>query len=243
MLENMAFETVENLKTCRSFDDVTSTFSKACGFLGAKAFIICDIPAHAPPGRNEVYASGWDSAWEDRYASKNYGRWDPVPNHVYRTVNPFYWHEVGQSERKDSTGYHIMNEARYEFGMEDGYCIPIHGLHGTAGLVSVASDLQNWKLGEREDAILHLIGIYAFEAVRKLRQGLNSPGGGGPKLSPRELECTRWLAEGKTTWEMAKIMGIAQETVREYIKSASRKMETCTQAHLVARAHRLNLIH
>jgi LuxR family transcriptional regulator, quorum-sensing system regulator BjaR1 len=242
MLEKIAFETVASLKVCKSFDDVKSVFSAACEFLGTKAFIICDIPPSAAPGKNEVYTSGWDTAWELRYATLNYGQWDPVPQHVNRTIDPYFWRDVNALTAKDAMGYRIMNEARSEFGMRDGYCIPVHGLQGTAGLVSVASDLPNWDLSEHEQAVLHLVGIYAFEAVRKIR-GHTKPAGGGPRLSPRELECTRWLAEGKTTWEIAKIIGISQETVREYLKCAATKLNTCTQAHLVAKAHRMNLLH
>ncbi|MBY3123131.1 helix-turn-helix domain-containing protein [Rhizobium laguerreae] len=32
-------------------------------------------------------------------------------------------------------------------------------------------------------------------------------------LSPREKECLLWIAQGKTSWETAVIMGISENTV------------------------------
>jgi LuxR family quorum-sensing transcriptional regulator LasR len=34
-----------------------------------------------------------------------------------------------------------------------------------------------------------------------------------PKLTPRESECLKWTAQGKSTWEIAKIFGCSEATV------------------------------
>lgn len=39
-------------------------------------------------------------------------------------------------------------------------------------------------------------------------------------LSPRERECLLWVAEGKTAWETAVILGMLEHTVRCYLESA-----------------------
>jgi LuxR family transcriptional regulator, quorum-sensing system regulator BjaR1 len=241
MLEQHAFNAIELLRHCKSIEEVRTVYGNSCQFFGLSAFIICDIPPGAPPGEREVYTSGWDENWLARYVEKNYSAHDPIPNHVNRTVNPFYWQEAEKHSRLGPKSKLVMNEARSDFGMIDGYCVPIHGLQGISGVVSVATEMNKWELSEKEEAALHMISIYAYEAVRKIR-GSTSASGGGPKISPRELECIRWLAEGKTTWEIGTILGIAEGTVSKYIKSASIKFGTSTRAHLVARAHRFNYL-
>ena len=166
---------------------------------------------------------------------------DPIPNFVNRTINPYYWHEAAVHVQPDTLASRIMNEARSEFRMGDGLCIPIHGLKGVAGLVSIATELNHFNLSEQEDAALHMIGIYAYEAIRRLNPRSGSRDG-KPNLSKRESECIKWIAEGKTTWEIGVILGIAEDTARQYLRSAAQKLDTRTRAHLVSRAHRMNLL-
>jgi DNA-binding CsgD family transcriptional regulator len=63
-----------------------------------------------------------------------------------------------------------------------------------------------------------------------------------PRLSPREQECLRWIAQGKHTTEIASILGISGETVREYAKGIFRKLGTNSRAQAVARACALGIL-
>ncbi len=241
MLEQQAFDTIDQLRCATSLTEIKTVFGAAVDSFGANAFIICDIPPGSPAGSKEIHASGWHPEWEQRYLHERYSADDPIPNSVGVKSNPFYWQEAEQEYVKNDRAIKIMNEARSEFQMLGGYCVPIHGLRGIAGLVSVATDFKDWRLSEREDAALHIVSLYAYEAVRKLRSPHNF-GDGGPKLSRREVDCLQWIAEGKTTWEIGTILGISAHTVGEYISDAARKMGTHSRAHLVARALRHNII-
>jgi len=60
-------------------------------------------------------------------------------------------------------------------------------------------------------------------------------------LSPRELECLEWAAQGKSAWEIGCILGISRYTVASYLESAKEKLgvRTIVQAALrVAAAKR-----
>ena len=59
-----------------------------------------------------------------------------------------------------------------------------------------------------------------------------------PLLSPRERECLQWTAAGKTTWEIAAILCISQNTVDGYIASATRKLGAVNRTQAVAVALR-----
>jgi len=241
MFEKEAFEAIELLGKTDSVEDAKAIFSKAISNYGGSAFIICDIPAGAQAMPEDIHASGWNAQWQEKYVANGYVLNDPIPNYVNRTINPYYWHEAAVQVQPDTLPYHIMNEARSEFQMGDGICIPIHGLSGVAGLVSIATELNHLTLSEQENAALHMIGIYAYEAIRRLnpRRGFHDS---KPNLSRREAECIKWIAEGKTTWETGIILGIAEDTARQYLKSAALKLDTRTRAHLVSRAHRMNLL-
>jgi LuxR family transcriptional regulator, quorum-sensing system regulator BjaR1 len=241
MLEKLAFDAIDQLRDAKTLHSVKFAFSESLVQFGISSFIICDIPPDLPAGAREIHASGWNKQWEEKYLAQNYAAHDPIPNTVNVKAEPYYWREAAQLHNTNELASKIMNEARSEFRMNEGYCVPIHGFQRVAGLVSMASNEKQWSLSEREDAALHMISLYAYEAVRKIRGRANNDEG-GPKLSPREIETVKWVSVGKTSWEIGMILGITENTVSEYIKTASRKLGTCSRAHLVARAHRLRII-
>jgi LuxR family transcriptional regulator, quorum-sensing system regulator BjaR1 len=241
MSEQHAFEVLEDLRRAKAIPEVQSIFSSAIKFYGAFAFVICDVPPGAPPGVSDRFASNWSVEWEERYVKMNYGRNDPIPKYVNRTANPYYWREAAAAFGADGVAGQVMEDAGSGFGMRAGLCVPIHGLTGTAGLISIASEFSTWRLSEPDDAALHMLSIYAYEAVRRLKPTPRR--GGDPKiLSRREFECVKWASDGKTSWETSRILNISEETVRHHLKNAARKLDTRTKAHLVGRAYRLNIL-
>ena len=56
------------------------------------------------------------------------------------------------------------------------------------------------------------------------------------KLAPREVECTILLSEGKTAQDIAQVMGIGKETVRQYMKNIFKKMGVHKQHEVVSLA-------
>jgi DNA-binding CsgD family transcriptional regulator len=61
-------------------------------------------------------------------------------------------------------------------------------------------------------------------------------------LTDRELECLFWIAEGKTSDEIAMILGISRNTINNYITSVMRKTATKTRSEAIAFAVRNNLV-
>ena len=67
----------------------------------------------------------------------------------------------------------------------------------------------------------------------------SAPAHAVPSLSPREREVLQWCAQGKTSWEIALILGITERTVNFHIYQAADKFgtrgrsATCLQAALL----------
>jgi len=55
-------------------------------------------------------------------------------------------------------------------------------------------------------------------------------------LTPRELECLKWAALGKTSADTALILGVSEATVAFHLKNAMAKMNAASKAHAVALA-------
>ncbi len=63
-----------------------------------------------------------------------------------------------------------------------------------------------------------------------------------PRLTPREVECLQWAREGKTSWEIAKILGISQATSIFHMRNAVAKLDASNKTHAVMVAVERGLI-
>lgn len=61
-------------------------------------------------------------------------------------------------------------------------------------------------------------------------------------LSERERECLAWVAEGKTTDEVALILGVSANTINSYVTHAIQKLGAENRARAVATAIRSGII-
>jgi LuxR family quorum sensing-dependent transcriptional regulator len=75
-----------------------------------------------------------------------------------------------------------------------------------------------------------------------IRYNKESMLGGQIALSRREQEALQWAAEGKTEWEIGRILGLSEHTAEKFIRSACSKLHAGNRTHAVARALRLGLI-
>jgi LuxR family quorum sensing-dependent transcriptional regulator len=62
------------------------------------------------------------------------------------------------------------------------------------------------------------------------------------RLTARELECLAWAAQGKSEWEMARILGISEHTAEKHLINARVKLGAVNRVHAVATALRRGVI-
>jgi len=121
------------------------------------------------------------------------------------------------------TALHLPKGRHYAFGVDRPQPLP----RATRQLTGLIADVQ-------------LFAVYASEAMGRLVGDSNVED--GPKLARRELECLSWTMEGKTAWEVAQILKVAESTVVCYLRNAARKLGCSGKHQAVARAMRLGLI-
>jgi transcriptional regulator EpsA len=61
-------------------------------------------------------------------------------------------------------------------------------------------------------------------------------------LSERQLEILYWMHEGKTNWEIAKILNLTEINVKYHVDQIFVKLEVRKRVHAVAKAHALGLL-
>jgi LuxR family quorum sensing-dependent transcriptional regulator len=235
-----AFEIVGRLKEAAKISDILREMRAAGAYFGYDVFIITNLPAeHEVSTQNCALVPSWPEGWRTRYFARDYLRIDPVANHVRRTTEPFLWREAPY--RSDEAGAaRVMGEAT-EFGLSQGFCVPIHHLTGPGGGVSFGA--SRLDLSEDAKAALHLVSIYAYQRAETLiREGGRNPMRKAPRLTAREIECLRWTAAGKTSWEASEILSTSQRTVEFHLKNAARKLDAVNRVQCVAEALRQGII-
>lgn len=92
----------------------------------------------------------------------------------------------------------------------------------------------------RADAIVraHMKCCYALSRFIAATGGRATP----DPLSERERECLLWVSEGKTTDEVAVILGVSSNTVNSYIAHAIQKFGASNRAMAIANAIRSGII-
>ncbi|WP_407519944.1 helix-turn-helix transcriptional regulator [Methylobacterium oryzisoli] len=121
-------------------------------------------------------------------------------------------------------------------GAGERLCVPVHGPQGLRGCVCLAGRAPP----EPEmQAALDLAARAAFGRLRALAGPACEP---RPAPSPRERDVLVWTAQGKTAWEIARILGLARSTVEEHARNAVRKLGAQNKAHAVALALRAGII-
>ncbi|WP_084169562.1 helix-turn-helix domain-containing protein [Paraburkholderia ferrariae] len=61
-------------------------------------------------------------------------------------------------------------------------------------------------------------------------------------LSPREREVMRWAAEGKTSYEIGIILGLAERTINFHVAKAIEKLNASNKTHAAVKAVLLGLV-
>lgn len=118
--------------------------------------------------------------------------------------------------------------------------------HGMRDVSSNTASYFNFSrvpgpLGPRTAYLLELLVPHMHVALLRACSGATTTPA-KTALSAREREVLRWLREGKTNWEIAKILGTSENTVKHQVRSLLVKLGVNNRVHAAAKAMSLDLI-
>ena len=227
---------IDSLERLATLDCVTMALETALGRFGVESFIVTGPLAKDQSFDDLVIASRWPPEFFMLYVENDYVRCDPLAQQSIQSRMPFEWNAESYRSHADPRVAEIMTRAA-DFGLKHGYLVPIHGPGGYEGSVSMAgADLD---VSGRAKAALHLIALYAFDRMRRLR---------GPRfdrkspLTAREREVLTWAAQGKSASQISQALRISKRTVDEHTQTAARKLGAANRTQAVAIALRDRII-
>ena len=216
----------------RTVESVRDTFQmKHLSYLAARY--------GSDPAKDPFVRSTYPAMWVARYLLKRYWRIDPIMREGFRRRAPFDWGEIDRSDPKVERFFD--DAERFNVG-RSGLLIPLTNRHDQRGILSISSDLTGPAWRDYKSVFLKdFIEVGTALHQRGIRE-LFGEEGPPPRLSPREREALRWVAEGKEVPDIAIITGLSEHTVRTYLKSARIKLGCGTKTQAAVKAVRLSLL-
>lgn len=199
----------------------------------ASPLVIGGIAQLTPKGAfqefNSVINVSYSNDWLYHYGTRNYATVDPVLQSVLSTSQTQVWEQTykGASSEKQ---LEFVEEAR-SYGLT-------HGL--TTGILEPGRNFASFFSfagGDPSHTVRYkkLLEYLLPYLHRILMANVHTPSVNRVKgLSPRELMVLEWMKQGKTNWEISRIIGVSERTVRFHVESIFAKLDVGSRTQAVA---------
>ncbi len=212
-----------------------------CSAIGLDYYLfgVCEAVSLVAP--KFVMLSNFPAAWSELYFQQRTAAQDPLLRYSFSNTAPVLWRDLLGMPGYDGPGDHAFMATCAQFGLHSGVTVPLTPPTGQTAFFSLVS--SDPALGAEElGNMLPAAGIfsnYLFDAYMRIDR-IDNPK--VQELTARELECVFWACEGKTAWEMAQIVGVAERTINFHLTSVIRKLGAANRQHAVAKAVMYGLV-
>lgn len=227
-----ALQFVDASKMCGSIPDILGLMRRAIAPLGVTRFARVSLlrPGEAPAVGPLV--GDYRPDWVSQYAARNFAEHDIVFKSALDSTTPKFWRDW--RSRAATKKEREVFEAAADFGSKDGLSVPIHHWRGAAAAVVMhGPDMSD---APEALAFLHLVAIHFNAAVDRLSIAALPREAQGAALTERQIECLRWVAAGKSDWEIGEILGLSEHTVHRHVERAKTRLDVRTRAQAVMAA-------
>ncbi len=230
------FETLGNCKTPDTLRDLLTT---AVAPFGVKSFHYYSQSAHEFGGSKvrTRWMSTFPPQWVNYWIEQRYQEIDIWCIEAIASGRPTIWSDVDAKAEVTPLQRQVRAES-ISIGLGDGLIIPIRD-HGSDALIILAMENDGPATvdGLRGSApALNSMAVAFHYCCSQLLGNGAATKSGESALSPRETEVLRWIAAGKTDWEIAQILSISPQGVKFHVNGARRKLLASNRTQAVAKA-------
>ena len=176
--------------------------------------------------------------WLDTFFAEGYHLQDRVLQEFFETFELLNWQEV---MKKYDAGSDQVDRQALDYGLTDGFVYGVcdRDLTRATTFFLAGSRIENCT---RSRVILKYIIPHLSGALKRVLPPATPFTHKDPSLTPREIEVLKWLKEGKSSWDVSKILGRSEDAVNFHIKNITRKLNAMNRTHAVAIALQKGLI-
>lgn len=185
--------------------------------------------------------SNYSQTWRSKYDDEKMGHVDPTVSHCATKSTPLIWSPNIFFDRRQKEMY----EEACGHGIRSGVTLPIHGPNGEFGVLCFVSDTKpdnNFKQNAiRNIPKLSCLRDFIFETSLQFMKPAATPKE-MVNLTRRELECIKWCASGKSSWDIAKILRCSEAAVNFHFANIRHKFGTSSRRQALVKAFSLGII-
>lgn len=229
------------LQECETEQAWHDEFLRICQRYGFNKFLIAILPHRQLILEGTFIISNYPMCWQEIYFNAKLNSTDPSVRHCLRQSTPLIWGKDDFSEKQQRELY----EESAQYGLRSGVTLPYHGTHGEIGILCFACpdhlDHEILRKSMQSLPALALLRDFAFESLMRF---IHPPSNTGqpPRLTNREMECLRWCAMGKSSWDISQILHCSEAAVNFHFNNLRRKFDTTSRRQAVVMAIRFGLI-
>lgn len=229
---------VAELVTCNTSYDVFRVLKAVASHFNYSKFMMMQIPKEADAKIGDMaIITNWDAELIAAYDMMGFLSNSPIIKQLKSTTLPIVFRlDTLNKDRNDGKEDDVTQLFR-DFDILNGVYFRVNDKNGNLGSLGLCGD----RIDPEETELMQLsyIANHAYEVLSNIQSLSNKV---ADNLTDRERECIYWTASGKTSGDVAGILGISENTVNNYLTAAALKLNTVNKAHTVAKAVRYGLL-
>lgn len=232
MVYARALEVIQQIGQIDSRKELERAMLSAFSDFGIDYYNVVSVGEAGTPTAPLTQMTSKHRDWVDHYREHKLHKHDPFVPWTFQNTAPATWSWMEKRVPKKSRA--IFDEQR-EFIRGDAIVVPVHTYNSGVACVIMSGPDPDLSLEARP--VLRLLAYYLCELGTELAEAYEAPQPYAPSpLSPRQIECLKWIGEGKSDWEIGQIIGIAEATVHRHVERGKTALGVGTrvQAFVVA---------
>ena len=221
-----------SLFNCTTPEEWGGAISRIAGDYGFSRTHFGIVSSKIVPFEKAFVTSNYPVAWRSHYDESKLSALDPIVLHCLDSMLPIVWSPDLFKGSEQNAIY------------EQAISYPLHRLTGEFGVLSfVTNDLDHAVNGRSFSGMadLSLLRDYAMESCLKFLR-CEQLNGLSIKVTPREMECLRWIMHGKSSWEISQILHCAEATINFHVTNLKQKFNVHTRQQVVVKAIKAGLL-
>lgn len=215
----MAMRFMHVVEAAGNADDLAAAMAAIAAELGFQHFALTHHVDIVAASGSAIRLHNYPAQWADFYDGNALGVVDPVHRASHVTSMGFSWSRIPSMIPLTTADRRMLMLGRRQ-GIGDGFTVPAHVPGEARGSCSFANQVDR-PISSAIMPLAQLAGNFAFEAARRLWTARGHLPVSKPRvLTDRQRDCVLWVARGKGDWEIARILGVSEETVARHIKQA-----------------------
>jgi len=237
---NLLCEAYDAMERARNSDELRAEMDKFARQSGFEHFVYV-LAISAPSLKQQHYViNGFPPEWHERYVAREYFKIDPVVHFAQSSSLPALWSDA---KFHGSESREFWEEAD-SLGLRAGMSFAVHAMPGMTGILSLSRD-KPLNLPAADMAALigrsQMFASMLHDAVVRIDLPKLLPEQ-SIAMTPRERECLKWSADGKTAWEIGQILSITERTVVFHMNNVIQKLGASNKIQAIVRAVSLKLV-